>query len=473
MLFKDLNIEEYTSKVCSGEIDLLNQYNDFILQHNNNKDLNAVIEVFEQSAKNQVDALSKKIKNKQKLGKLAGLFFYIKDNILVKGQKSQAASKILNNHTAVYTATVVERLLEEDAILLGRTNCDEFAMGSSNENSVYGICKNPLDKTKVPGGSSGGSAVVVASDMCHFSLGSDTGGSVRQPASFCDIVGYKPSYGLHSRYGIVAFASSLDQVGIFSQNVDLAKRVNLVIRGSDANDMTSHSIEEVKKPKPLKKVGVLKAFVSDGFQKEIKDSFNNTLELLKKQNVEIVELDFPYAEYLVSTYYILSNAEASSNLSRYAGMLYGYQSKDTTGVEQTIMQSRSEGFGEEVKRRILMGTFVLSSGYIDAFFLKAQKMRRLLYDKATEYFNEIDLILLPTTPNEAFSIGEKSSDPLQMYLEDICTVFASIVGFPAISVPMKKIHPQQAMGLQCIANFKDDDLLFDWSKQISEYIQKH
>jgi aspartyl-tRNA(Asn)/glutamyl-tRNA(Gln) amidotransferase subunit A len=431
-----------------------------------NKDLNAYLEVFTDSAKEQAILVDEKLKNGT-AGKLAGMVLAIKDNICYKNHKVSASSKILEGFESLYTATALQRLIDEDVIIIGRTNCDEFAMGGSNENSAYGPVKNPLNKNTVPGGSSGGSAAVVAAKLCTVSLGSDTGGSIRQPASFTGIIGSKPTYGRVSRYGLIAYASSFDQIGVFSNSIEDNALVLEIMAGKDEMDSTSSSVPHSSYfPNPsigAKKIAYIKeAYESDGLDPSIKAKFDVLFEKLKSEGHTVEAVSFPYLDYMVPAYYVITTAEASSNLSRFDGVHYGYRAKDAVGVEQTYKKSRSEGFGLEVKRRIMAGTFVLSHGYYDAYYTKAQQVRRVLQNKTKEIFQNFDLILMPTTPNSAFELNSVK-DPIQMYLQDIFTVHANLTGNPAISVPFGKTENNMPFGLQIMGKAFAEKELFDFS----------
>ena len=429
------------------------------------KNLNIFLEVFETSALEKAKLVDEKIKSKT-AGRLAGMVIALKDNLCYKGHKVSASSKILEGFESLYNATVVERLLAEDAIIIGRCNCDEFAMGSSNENSAYGNVLNPLDIKRVPGGSSGGSAAAVTANMCIAALGTDTGGSIRQPASFCGVVGYKPSYGRVSRYGAIAYASSFDQIGPITKTVEDAALIMEVMAGQDEYDSTSSSkpvpaySKELKNtPAKLRIAYIKDCLENEGLNPEIKTRINDIISKLKAAGHTVDAVDFPYLDYLVPTYYVLTTAEASSNLARFDGINFGYRSKNATDLESTYKKSRSEGFGTEVKRRIMLGTFVLSSGYYDAYYSKGQKVRRLLQNKTNEILEKFDFILLPTTPGTAFEFGQKGADPIAMYLEDIFTVQANITGLPAISLPMGKHSNGLPFGVQVIGkNFADADV---------------
>jgi aspartyl-tRNA(Asn)/glutamyl-tRNA(Gln) amidotransferase subunit A len=426
------------------------------------KQLNAFLEVFKDSALEQARKLDQKIKSGN-AGKLAGVLVGLKDNICYKGHKVSASSKILEGFESLYSATVVERLLAEDAIIIGRLNCDEFAMGSSNENSAFGNVLNPLNEKCVPGGSSGGAAAAVVAGLCHVTLGSDTGGSIRQPASFTGTVGLKPTYGRVSRYGLIAYASSFDQIGPISRTVDDAALMLEVISGADKHDSTSSSqkVENYSADLGVKgklKIAYLKECVeAEGIDPEVKQAILKKIEWLKKEGHTVEAVSFPYLEYLVPTYYVLTTAEASSNLARFDGIHFGYRSPNATDLESTYKKSRSEGFGKEVKRRIMLGTFVLSAGYYDAYYNKGQKVRRLIQNKTKEILKQYDLIITPSTPGTAFEFGKNSQDPIKMYLEDIFTVQANIAGVPAVSVPCGKHSNGLPIGIQVMADYFEEN----------------
>ena len=419
------------------------------------KNLNAFIEVFQEEALTQADVIDQKIKQGT-AGKLAGLVIGLKDNICYKNHQVTASSKILAGFESVYSATVVSRLIAEDAIIIGRLNCDEFAMGASNETSTYGPVKNAFDETRVSGGSSGGAAVAVQSDMCQATIASDTGGSVRQPAAFCGVIGIKPTYGRVSRNGLIAYASSFDQIGPITKSMYDMQLLMEVISGKDDTDATSSSkpVPEYSSAlMPIKqKIAYIKECVyHEGIDPEVQKSTLDVIEKLKQQGHEVVEVSFPYLEQLVPVYYVLTTAEASSNLSRFSGLMYGHRSASAKDLESTFRKSRSEGFGTEVKRRIMLGTFVLSAGSYDAYYTKAQKVRRLVQEKTNELLSQYDFLLSPTTPTTAFKFGEKTDNPIAMYLADIFTVHANISGNPAISVPMGKHTNGMPMGVQLMA----------------------
>lgn len=439
-----------------------------------NDDLNAFLEVFDASAKEQAVIVDEKIKNGTS-GRLAGMVIGLKDNLCYKNHKVSASSKILEGFESVYTATALQRLLDEDAIFIGRLNCDEFAMGSSNENSAFGPVSNPLDKSKVPGGSSGGSAAAVAASLCTAALGSDTGGSIRQPASFTGTVGVKPTYGRISRYGLIAYASSFDQIGTFTNDLQDAALLLEIMAGQDKYDATSSSrpVEAYSafNPKSGLKIAVMReSYEMEGLQPEIRNTLETCITALKDQGHTVEFVSFPYLEYMVPTYYVLTTAEASSNLSRFDGVHYGYRSEVAKGVEQTYKKSRTEGFGNEVKRRIMAGTFVLSHGYYDAYYTKGQKVRKVLRNRTDEILSQYDFILLPTTPTEAF---EKAAvkDPIAMYLQDIYTVHANLTGNPAISIPAGYGNSGMPFGIQLIADHFKEKEMFGFANQLSTLLE--
>ena len=432
--------------------------------------LNAFVEIFEDTSRQAARLVDDKIKQ-GKAGRLAGVILGIKDNICYKGHKVSAASKILNNFESIFTATVLQKLIDEDAIVIGRLNCDEFAMGSSNENSFYGNVNNNFNEEYVPGGSSGGSSVAVSAGLCTVALGSDTGGSVRQPASWTNTFGLKPTYGSLSRYGLIAYASSFDQIGVFSNSIEDSQLIFEITRGKDPMDSTSSSknIESKSVETENLRIGVVKEYMShEGIDSEIKSKLENLKSSLDSDNIEVVECDFPYLEYLVPTYYILSTAEASSNLSRFDGVHYGHRSANASGVEDTYKKSRSEGFGIEVKRRIMTGTFVLSHGYYDAYYTKAQKVRRIVKNATDAFFKDVDVLVFPTTPSTAFKQGSVN-DPITMYLQDIFTVHANLTGNPAISIPFGIHSNGMPFGLQIMSDRFNEEQLFSYSKILNSY----
>lgn len=428
-----------------------------------NKELNAFLEVFETTVLEQAQAVDAKLKAGT-AGKLAGVVIGLKDNICYKGHRVSASSKILENFESIYSATIVERLLAEDAVIIGRLNCDEFAMGSSNENSAYGPVKNNLRLSHVPGGSSGGSAVAVSAGLCTVALGSDTGGSIRQPASFTGTVGLKPTYGRISRYGLIAYASSFDQIGPLTNNIEDSALLLEIMAGKDPMDSTSTSrpvenYSTFSKPSKQRIAYLKEALENENVDVEVRERLETIIAQLRAEGHTVEPVSFPYLDYLVPTYYVLTTAEASSNLSRFDGVHYGHRSTQAQGVEETYVLSRTEGFGPEVKRRIMAGTFVLSHGYYDAYYTKGMKVRRVLQDKTKAIFAEYDLLLLPTTPTTAFESGAVN-DPIQMYLQDIFTVHANLTGNPAISIPLGHHSNGLPFGIQLMADaFKEHELL--------------
>lgn len=455
---------ENASVTC---LQLVQHYLDNIKTHSH---LNAFVEVYEEEALAKAKALDLKIKNNE-AGRLAGLVFGIKDLICLNKHSVSGGSKILEDFESQFSATAVEALLKEDAIVIGRQNCDEFGMGSSNENSVYGPVKNAANTERVPGGSSGGSAVAVQADMCLVSLGTDTGGSVRQPAAFCGIVGLKPTYSRISRWGLLAYASSFDSVGIFSKSVEDNALVLGIIAGADGKDGTASQsavpdYTAAEKPGKYKIAYLDEAINTEALQPEIKEGIQKQLQGLEAEGHEVKAVPFPLLNHVLPTYYILTTAEASSNLSRYDGAHYGHRSEAVTDLESLYKNSRTEGFGEEVRRRILLGTFVLSADYYDAYYTKAQKVRKLILEQTNEILEEYDFIVIPTTPTTAFKLGEHTQDPLQMYLADLYTVQASVTGLPAISLPIGTDSENMPIGMQIMTKAFDEAKLFAFSKVI-------
>ncbi|MGB0932736.1 MAG: Asp-tRNA(Asn)/Glu-tRNA(Gln) amidotransferase subunit GatA [Lishizhenia sp.] len=450
-------------------VDIVNAY---LSRIEEKKDLNAFLEVFSASALEKAKEVDEKLKTNS-AGKLAGMVIGLKDNIVYKGHHVSASSKILEGFESIYSATVVDRLLAEDAVIIGRLNCDEFAMGSSNENSAFDVVRNPINTAYVPGGSSGGSAAAVAANLCTVSLGSDTGGSIRQPASFTGTIGYKPTYGRISRFGLIAYASSFDQIGPFANDIKDIALVTEVMAGADEFDSTA-STKKVDDLSQLnfegkKSFAIIKeALYSEGLDPEVKERFKEIIEKLEAAGHEIKEVSFPYLNEMVPTYYVLTTAEASSNLARFDGVHFGYQSKTAQGVEETYKKSRTEGFGNEVKRRIMAGTFVLSNEFYDSYYSKAQKVRRVIQDKTKAILNDADFILLPTTPSTAFKLNDVK-DPIQMYLQDIFTVQANLAGNPAISLPLGKHSNGLPFGVQLMGNsFEEKELL-----EAADYLLKN
>ncbi len=467
------SLTEIKQDLQSGDVTVEMLVQGYLSNINRYKRLNAFNEVFEQEALQKAVELDRKIKSGEGTGRLAGMVIAIKDNICYKGHVVTASSKILENFTSVFSSTVVERLLAEDAIIIGRCNCDEFAMGGANENSYFGPVKNMADESRVPGGSSGGSAVAVQADMCHAAIGTDTGGSIRQPASFCGVVGLKPTYGRVSRHGIIAYASSFDQPGPITRSIEDAALLFQVMAGPDDYDGTlSHvPVPEFTEVTPtttgVKKIAYLQEVLdSKGLDSEVRATLLQTIENLKAEGHIVEPVSFEYLDYVVPTYYILTMAEASSNLARYDGVHYGYRSPNAVDLTTTYKRSRSEGFGTEVKRRIMLGTFVLSAGYYDAYYAKAQKVRRLIQQRTNEILQEYDFILTPTAPEPAFKIGRQDIDPIVTYLEDIFTVQASLAGVPAISIPVKNNTQNLPLGLQLITKAFDEEKLLNFATYV-------
>ncbi len=449
-------------------VDLVKGYLNNIAQ---NKDLNAYVEVYEAEALDKAVVVDEKIKNNT-AGKLAGMVVGLKDVLCHDAHGLQCGSKILNGFESQFNGTAVERLLAEDAIVIGRQNCDEFAMGSSNENSSFGPVQNAADPTRVPGGSSGGSAVGVQANTCLVSLGTDTGGSVRQPASFCGVLGLKPTYSRISRHGLAAYASSFDTIGIFSKSVEDNALMLEVIAGADVYDSTVSKkpvptyTTQIDPHKKYKIAYIKEALDSDGLQPEVKDTMTDLIERLKNDGHEVEEVGFPMLRYALETYYILTFAEASSNLSRYDGVRFGHRSEKSVDLESMYKASRSEGFGKEVQKRIMLGTFVLSASYYDAYYTRAQKVRRLIRDELKALLSNHDFLVLPTAPTTAFKIGALTKNPLEMYLADLFTVPASVAGTPAISVPYGKDKGGMPIGVQAIANDFEESKLLSFSKYL-------
>lgn len=461
------NFDEKLELLKNGKLSLEENVQYYLEQIELKKDLNSFNFVFKDSLE-EAKKVEQKIKDGS-AGKLAGMVIAIKDVLAIEKKPLTCSSKILENFESLYTATAVQKLIDEDAIIIGKTNCDEFAMGSSNENSYFGPVKNPVNKEYVPGGSSGGSAVAVSAGLCDVALGTDTGGSIRQPASFCGIFGLKPSYGRVSRYGLNAFASSFDSIGAFANNIDDIALVHEVISGFDAKDSTSEDIAVPSYSKFLKnteklRIGIPIEYYGEGLNSEINDSIKEQVEQLKQKGYEIVDVSLPKTEYAIATYYILTTAEASSNLARFDGARYGYRTNDKVNLKQMYTKSRSEGFGKEVKRRIMLGTYVLSAGYYDAYYKKAQQVRRLIRDDFKNAFEKVDLILTPTTPTTAYKIGEKTEDPLEMYLGDIYTTSANLAGIPGINVPIGNDNNGLPIGMQLMVDQFNEDLLLSFVK---------
>ena len=464
------SLDQIKSEIQGGGVTVEGLVKGYLARIRSNAHLNAFNEVFDEEALSRSKIVDERIKAGT-AGKLAGMVIGIKDNICYKGHKVSASSKILEGFTSIYSSTIVERLLAEDAIIIGRCNCDEFAMGASNENSYFGPVRNYADNTKVPGGSSGGSAVAVQADMCHAAIGTDTGGSVRQPASFCGLVGLKPTYGSISRHGIIAYASSFDQVGPITKSVEDAALLLEIMAGADDYDSTlstaavpSYSNRLAADSSKKKIAYIQQAITSPGVDPEVKSTLVLYIDKLRADGHTVTPIAFEYLDYIVPAYYILATAEASSNLARYDGVHYGYRSPAATDLQSTYKRSRSEGFGKEVKRRIMLGTFVLSAGYYDAYYAKAQKVRRLIQEKTDSLLEEYDFILTPTAPEPAFDIGKTEKDPVVMYLYDIFTVQASLAGVPAISLPAGTNNEGLPLGLQLLTKRFAEQELLNFSK---------
>ncbi len=476
-MFRFSSIKDYHTSLQNGQTTCVEAVRFYVDAIKASPQLNAFLEIFEEEALLRAEELDTLRSANGLSGKLHGVVVGLKDVIAYKGHSLTAASKILSGFQSIYSATAVEKLLEEGAIIIGRQNCDEFAMGSSNENSAFGPVRNALDESRVPGGSSGGSAVAVQAGLCMISLGSDTGGSVRQPADFCGVVGLKPTYGRVSRYGLIAYASSFDQIGIFARNVADAALALEVIAGQDTFDSTVSpqevpaysSLLKDAEMKPMRLAYFKEALQHPGLDPAIREGTDSFIKKLTEKGHTVEAVDFELLEYVVPTYYVLTTAEASSNLSRYDGVKFGYRANtkdaDLTELYKT---SRSEGFGKEVQRRILLGTFVLSAGYFDAYFTKAQQVRQLLLQRTRDIFSRYDAIISPTVPSTAFRIGEKSNDPVEMFLADIYTVFANLVGIPGISLPLFH-HPNgMPYGLQVMTSHFDEVNLLRLSERLME-----
>lgn len=462
------SLVQIQEQIAQKQLNLQELLSYYFKQIEENEHLNAFNEVFFDSARLQAEIVQEKIKAGT-AGRLAGMVIGLKDNICYAGHTVSASSKMLEEFVSPYSSTVVNRLIAEDAIIIGRLNCDEFAMGGSNETSYFGVVKNAADPERVAGGSSGGSAVAVQADLCLAALGTDTGGSVRQPAAFCGVIGLKPTYGRISRYGVIAYASSFDQVGTITSSISDAAILMSVLAGADETDSTVSTFEvpnyfeslEVSAPK---RIGVIKETIyNEALSSDIQKAILESIEKLKTQGHQVVEVSFDLLDYLVPTYYILTTAEASSNLSRYDGVHYGYRNTQAESLNLLYKQSRAEGFGEEVKRRILLGTFVLSAGYYDAYYQKAQQVRRLIRDKVEALFLDCDYLLSPVTPTPAFKIGDNIQDPLVMYMADIYTVLASLSGIPAIALPLGNNSDGLPLSIQIMAKHFDEQGLLNLS----------
>ena len=463
----NLTVHELQEKLEKKELtseEIVQAYIDRI--NDKEKDVKAFVTTLCDEALKEAKEIDEKRKNGEKLSSLAGIPIGIKDNMCTKGVKTTCSSRMLENFVAPYNATVVEKLNEENLIDLGKLNMDEFAMGASTEYSYFKKTCNPWNLKTVPGGSSGGSAAAVAANLVPWALGSDTGGSIRQPSSFCGVVGLKPTYGLVSRYGLVAFASSLDQIGPITKDVrDSAILLN-IIAGHDERDTTSYNMQKKDYTKALKndvkglKIGIPKEYFGEGINEEVKAKLEEAIETYKKLGAEAEEFSLDIAQYALATYYIIACAEASSNLGRFDGIRYGYRTENYTNLKELYKNSRSEGFGPEVKRRIILGTYVLSSGYYDAYYKKAQQVRTLVKKEFDKAFEKYDVLLTPTSPTVAFEMGTRSENPLEMYLADICTVSVNIAGLPGISIPCGVNGENMPIGMQLIGNkFEEEKIL--------------
>ncbi|RPD47489.1 Asp-tRNA(Asn)/Glu-tRNA(Gln) amidotransferase subunit GatA [Paracnuella aquatica] len=473
-MFSFTTILQYHQQLQAGALTCLQAVRHYLQAIKAHQHLNAFIEVYADEALSRAASLDAAAAEGRPMGRLHGVVVGIKDVLCYAGHGAAASSRMLTGYESLYTATSVQRLIDEGAIIIGRQNCDEFGMGSTNENSVYGPVLNPVDQDYVPGGSSGGSAAAVAAGLCMVSLGTDTGGSVRLPADFCGIVGVKPTYGRVSRHGLIAYASSFDQVGVLAQNVADASLVLEIMAGADGRDGTAlaQPVPEISAgldgAKKAYRIAYFPEWVDHpSVDPQISRSLKDLLAQLQAEGHTVEPVQFSLTEYIVPTYYVLTTAEASSNLSRFDGVRYGYQSRtEATDLRQFYRRNRSEGFGPEVKRRIMLGTFVLSTGYFDAYFTKAQQVRRLLQQQTDAIFNQYDLIVAPTSPTPAYRAGEKTADPVAMYMGDIFTVFANLAGVPATSVPLFKHSSNLPFGVQVLAKRFNELTLLRFSQQL-------
>jgi aspartyl-tRNA(Asn)/glutamyl-tRNA(Gln) amidotransferase subunit A len=462
MRLEELSIDSLRGAIAGGEAKAVDVTRAALERINALTDLNAFITVTEEAALRQAATLDRAAEAGEPLPPLAGAIVAVKDNMVIRDVRTTAGSRILYNYKPPYTATAVERLESAGAIIIGKTNCDEFAMGSSNENSAYGPVKNPWDTSRVPGGSSGGSAVAVAAGMAMGALGSDTGGSIRQPASLSGVVGLKPTYGRVSRYGLIAFGSSLDQIGPFARCVRDAARLLGVIAGRDERDSTSSKTEVDDYTQALSqdvrglRVGIPREYYGEGLDPEVRASIETSIDRFKDLGAEIVEVSLPSTQYAVPVYYLIATAEASSNLARYDGVRYGFRAEGAATLKQMYSRTREEGFGAEVKRRIMLGTYALSAGYYDAYYGKAQKVRAIIERDFRAAFASCDILATPTAPTPAFKLGEKADDPLEMYLSDIYTITANLAGVPGVSLPCGLSTAGLPIGIQLIGRHFDE-----------------
>lgn len=467
------SLHSIQASIAKGETSCTQLVNHYLSKIDQTKDLNIYVEVYAEEARQQAILLDEKYtEDANSVGKLFGAVISIKDVLCYKNHGVTAGSKILKGFESLFSATAVQRILEEDAIIIGRVNCDEFAMGSANENSAYGSVLNAIDPTKVPGGSSGGSAVAVQAGTCLVSLGTDTGGSVRQPAAFCGVIGMKPTYGRVSRFGLLAYASSFDQIGILASNIKDVALLLEIMSGYDENDSTTSQKEVDQYAQYLnldgkKRIAYFEsALKHESIDPEIRQSTFDLIEKLKAEGHTVEPVEFEYLDFIIPAYYVLTTAEASSNLSRFDGVRFGHRSEDAKDLLEVYKKSRSEGFGTEVKRRIMLGTFVLSSGYYDAYYTKAQKIRRLIANKTFDIFKDHDFILMPASPTPPWNIGDKMDDPVEAYLADIFTVQANMVGIPAIALPLAKHASGLPIGIQFMANKFEEQKLLSFSNYL-------
>ena len=481
MFLHELTANKIREKIKSREVSCVEVVKELFIRI---KEKEALIEAYiyldEEGAISKASEIDDRLGNGKEVGLLAGIPIAIKDNISTKNIYTTCASKILENYIPPYDAFVVKKLLQEDAIIIGKTNLDEFAMGSSTENSAFHITRNPWDTECVPGGSSGGSAAAVSADMAFMALGSDTGGSVRQPASFCGNVGFKPTYGRVSRYGLIAFASSLDQIGSLTKDVFDAAMLLQVISGHDALDSTCSTLDvpnylsDINCRDNVVRIGIPREFFSEGLDSEIRNALMNALEIYKNNGAEVIDLSLPHCEYAIATYCIIATAEASSNLARYDGVRYGYRSRlDDDNIVDMYSRTRAEAFGDEVKRRILLGNYVLSAGYYEAYYLKASKVRNLIKNDFDEAFTKVDCIISPTCPTPAFKIGEKIFDPLEMYLSDVYTNIANLVGIPGISIPCGFTTAGLPIGMQILGKHFEEKKILQIAKLFEQETDFH
>ncbi|MEW6212179.1 MAG: Asp-tRNA(Asn)/Glu-tRNA(Gln) amidotransferase subunit GatA [Acidobacteriota bacterium] len=465
MELRDFTINSLRQRIEAREIRAVDVCQSALRRAEKLSDLNAFITLLSDRALSQAEEIDLAANAGRLLPPLAGAIIAVKDNMVIRGARTTAGSKILFNYKPPYTATVVERLEAAGAIILGKTNCDEFAMGSSNENSAYGPVKNPWDTRRVPGGSSGGSAVSVSTGIALAALGSDTGGSIRQPASLTGVVGFKPTYGRVSRYGLIAFGSSLDQIGPFANSIEDAALVLSIIAGRDPRDSTSSDapagdyLGAVKRDVRGLKVGVPREYYGAGLDAEVKAAIEAAIRKLEDLGATVIDVSLPHTEYAIPVYYLIATAEASSNLARYDGVRYGFRAEEAESLKSMYSRTRDQGFGTEVKRRIMLGTYALSAGYYDAYYGKAQRVRSLIERDFRDAFDKCDVIAAPTSPTPAFRLGEKTDDPLEMYLSDIYTITANLAGVPGVSLPCGFTSTRLPIGLQLIARHFDEETL--------------